>query len=82
MLDHKPASDHRADIGDEPGSNRLDDMNQNEPDECKTGDEVDGPGSLTPTQYRQEPGNCSVDRRRHRETGQHDQWGHDKRMVV
>jgi hypothetical protein len=78
MLDDEPPGDHRADIVQESGENHFEDVNQNESDERETGDEVNRPRRLASAQDGQDPRKRGIDRRRHREAGQHNQRRHDE----
>ena len=78
MLNEKPPRDHRADVVEEPGENHLENVNHDESDKRKTGNKVNRPCGLASSEDGQEPGERSIDRRRHRQTSQHNQRRHDE----
>ncbi len=78
MFDEKPTRNHRANIVKKSGENNLRDVNQDETDERKTGHKVNRPRSLATTKHRQQPWECRIDHRRHRESSQHDHRRHDE----
>ena len=78
MFDDKPTSDHRANIVEKPGEKHLENVNDDKANERKTGDEMDRPHRLATSEDGEQPRKGGIDRRRHREPGQHDQRRHDE----
>jgi len=52
-LNHKPSSDHGANVIEEPGQDDLTDMDNDKADERNARDEVNRPCGLTPAKDRQ-----------------------------
>mgnify|MGYP006955966420 FL=1 len=74
MLYDKPPRHHRPDVVEESGQDHFHRMNHNKSDEGKTGNKMNRPRRLPPTEHREQPGERRIDRRRHRKARQNNQW--------
>src|SRR4029077_756640 len=78
MLHNKPSGHHGTDVVEESRQDYLQYVNDDKPDEGKTGDKVNGPRRLPSTEDREQPRERRIDRWRHCQARQDDQRRHHK----
>src|ERR1041384_273474 len=78
VLHDKPPCDHRPNVVEETCQNHFDHVNDDKPDKGKTRNKVNRPRGLAPPEDREQPGERRIDRGRHREARQNNQWRRHK----